>query len=113
MGPRWRREALAVKVVAFQGPFPGFPSDDGVRLVTEQLAACEFAGVEMLCCPEALIGELANESDGDSPAVVAVGVEDGELAEVLAPLTGSSVTMVVGFAERAASGELSTLRQSS
>lgn len=95
-----------VRVAAFQGPYLEFPSNDGVRLVKEQLAACEAAGVEMLCCPEAIIGELANESDGDTPAVVALGVENGELAEMLTPLSGSSVTLVVGFTEQAASGEL-------
>ncbi|MDQ6614801.1 MAG: carbon-nitrogen hydrolase family protein [Actinomycetota bacterium] len=95
-----------MRVAAYQGPYLPFPSVDGVRLVAEQLAACEAAGVEILCCPEAIIGELANESDGDSPEAVAVGVENGELMEVMAPLTGSPVTVVVGFSERSPSGEL-------
>ena len=95
-----------MRVAAFQGPYLRFPSVDGVRLVAEQLEACEAAGVEMLCCPEAIIGELANESDGDSPERVAFGVDNGELLEVLAPLTGSPVTVVVGFSERSPSGEL-------
>lgn len=70
-----------------------------------QLASCEAAGVELLCCPESVIGELANESDGDSPAVVALNVD--ELTEVVAPLLASAMTIVVGFTERMPGGEVS------
>lgn len=31
-------------------------------------------GVELVRCPEALIGELANETDGDTPSTVALSV---------------------------------------
>lgn len=71
-----------------------------VELIGEQLTVCEARGVEMLCCPEAVIGGLARESDGESPADVALGVADGELAAVLAPVLDSAVTVIVGFTER-------------
>jgi predicted amidohydrolase len=60
----------------------------------------------VLCCPEAVIGGLAHESDGELPADVALNVEDGELVDVLAPLMTTTVTLVVGFTERAPSGDL-------
>jgi 5-aminopentanamidase len=44
---------------------------------------CEAAGVAVLCCPAAVIGGLAYESDGQSPAAVALGVDDGSLTDVL------------------------------
>ena len=54
----------------------------------------------MLCCPEAVIGGLAHESDDQSPADVALEVENGQLAETLAPLMATAVTLIVGFTER-------------
>lgn len=62
--------------------------------------------MEILCCPEAVIGGLAREADGESPAEVALGVADGELARVLAPLLDSAVTVIVGFTERDPSGRV-------
>jgi predicted amidohydrolase len=95
-----------VKVAAYQAPYLPFGSLDGVGLIEEQLASCVAQGVDVLCCPEAFIGGLARESDGQSPADVALTVENGELAEVLGPLTTTSVTLVVGFTERDRSGHL-------
>ena len=62
--------------------------------------------MEILCCPEAILGGLARESDGQSPADVALGVESGELASVVAPLCGSPVAVIVGFTERDPEGRL-------
>lgn len=70
------------------------------------LDRAEADGVELVCCPEALIGELANESDGDSPSTVALSVDRGELQEAVAPLFGWPMTIVVGFTERSADGRL-------
>jgi predicted amidohydrolase len=60
----------------------------------------------LLCCPEAVLGGLAHESAGQSPSAVALGVENGELAEVLAPLLDTPMTVVVGFTERAPTGDI-------
>ena len=95
-----------MRVAAYQAPYLPFGSLDGIGLIAGQLGLCEAAGVDVLCCPEAVIGGLAHESDGQSPADVALNVEDGELVDVLAPLMTTTVTLVVGFTERAQSGDL-------
>jgi len=95
-----------MKVAAYQAPYLPFGSLEAVGLIREQLAECEADSVEILCCPEAVIGGLAHESDGQSPSDVAVGVDNGELGEVVAPLLDTSVTVIVGFTERDSSGNL-------
>jgi 5-aminopentanamidase len=95
-----------MRVAAYQAPYLRFGSLDAVGLIKEQLATCEHEGVDILCCPEAVIGGLAHESDGQSPADVALGVADGELTRVLAPLLDTTVTLIVGFTERDGSGAL-------
>jgi predicted amidohydrolase len=95
-----------VKVAAYQGPYLPFGSLDAIGLIEEQLVTCAAQGVDVLCCPEAFIGGLARESDGQSPLDVALNVENGELVEVLGPLVTTSVTLIVGFTERDSSGDL-------
>ena len=88
-----------VRVAAYQAPYRPYPASDGVDLVLAHLVRVQSDGVELLCCPEALIGELANETDGDSPAAVALSVSSGQLEAVIAPLFGWGMTIVVGFTE--------------
>ena len=95
-----------MRVAAYQAPYRPYPSVGGAELVVPHLERARAEGVELLCCPEALIGELANESDRDSPATVALSVNDGELAEAIAPLLGWDMTIVIGFTERSVSGAL-------
>ena len=61
-----------MRVAAYQAPYLPFGSWDAVDLMASQLIACESAGVELLCCPEAIIGGLAHESAGQSPRDVAL-----------------------------------------
>lgn len=77
---------------------------DAVELIREQLTLCEGTGVDLLCCPEAILGGLAHEADGQSPHDVAVSVK--ELRRLLAPLRASPVATVVGFTELAEDGQL-------
>ncbi len=95
-----------MKVAAYQAPYLPFGSMEAVGLIRAQVDECEASGVALLCCPEAVLGGLARESAGDSPDDVALGVENGQLADVVAPLLDTAVTVVVGFTERAQSGEL-------
>jgi predicted amidohydrolase len=95
-----------VKVAAYQAPYLPFGSFEAIGLIRTQLATCEAQGIEILCCPEAIIGGLAHESAGQSPADVALGVEDGELADVVGPLFDTSVIVIVGFTERDPAGDL-------
>ena len=54
-----------MRVAAYQAPYRPYPSEGGVELVLAHLERAQADGVELVCCPEALIGELANETDGD------------------------------------------------
>jgi predicted amidohydrolase len=93
-----------VKVAAYQAPYLPFGSHEAVGLVREQLDRCGEQGVELLCCPEGLIGGLAHESAGQSPADVAL--DRDELTAVIAPLLDSPVGCIVGFTERDPAGAL-------
>ncbi len=93
-----------MRVAAYQAPYLPFGSMDAVGLIRVQIDRCETEGVAVLCCPEAVIGGLAHESSGDSPAEVALSVD--ELTEVVAPLLDTTVTVIVGFTERDPAGRL-------
>jgi 5-aminopentanamidase len=95
-----------MRVAAYQAPYRPYPAPGGAELVLDFLDRARAEGVDLVCCPEALIGELANESDGDSPSTAALSVADGELDEAIAPLLGWGMTIVVGFTEKAVDGRL-------
>lgn len=73
-------------------------------LIRERVAWCETEGVEILCCPEAVLGGLADYAP--RPADFAIDVEGGQLADVLAPLVSDTVTTIVGFTEATRAGRL-------
>ncbi|MGZ8766190.1 MAG: carbon-nitrogen hydrolase family protein [Acidimicrobiia bacterium] len=95
-----------MRIAAYQAPYLPFGSLEAVDLIRDQLVVCEAQRVEILCCPEAILGGLAHESAGQSPEEVALGVDNGELTQVVAPLLDSSVTLIVGFTERDEVGNL-------
>jgi predicted amidohydrolase len=86
-----------VKVAAYQAPLDACRSPHILDLLAEQVEACESGGVEILCCPEAVLGGLADYST--RPHAVAINVENGQLGDVLRPLASSRVTTIVGFTE--------------
>ena len=86
-----------MKVAAYQAPLLPSGSMEAVGLIRERVAWCEAQGVEILCCPEAILGGLADNAE--SPADFAIDVEGGGLDAVLAPLASDSVTTIVGFTE--------------
>jgi hypothetical protein len=61
-----------VKVAAYQAPYRPFPAAGGAERAGAWLTEAQHEGVQLLCCLEALIGELANESDGDLPATASL-----------------------------------------
>ena len=77
---------------------------DAVELIRKRVAWCEAEGVEILCCPEAVLGGLADYAA--DPADIAIDVESGQLDAVLTPLTSDTVTTILGFTETAGTGEL-------
>jgi len=86
-----------MKVAAYQATLEAIRSLDILDLIRQQIAWCEANEVEMLCCPEAVLGGLADYSN--EPMKFAVSVENGQLNQFLAPLASKSVTTIVGFTE--------------
>lgn len=89
-----------MKVAAFQAPLPAAGSMEALEWIRECVLRCEQQEVTILCCPEAILGGLAD--DHHDPASFAI--ESTRLAEVLAPLTSDRVTTIVGFTEAADGG---------
>jgi predicted amidohydrolase len=93
-----------VRVAAYQTPLAATRSRDVLRLLAAQVARCEAAGVEVLCCPEAVVGGLADYVEPAHRLVLPA--DAAALAEALAPLASATVTAVVGYTERDAAGRL-------
>jgi predicted amidohydrolase len=94
-----------LKVAAYQAPLlPHGSTDVALRLIRERVEWCESEGVEILCCPEGVLGGLADYAP--QPTVAAIRVEGGQLDDVLAPLASDRVTTIVGFTEIDPSGRL-------
>jgi len=91
-----------MRVAGYQAPLLPSGSVEAIGLIAEQVKVCEAAGVEILCCPEAVIGGLADDSD--DPDHFAIDVESGQLRTLLSPLASDSVTTIVGFTEAGADG---------
>ena len=75
-----------------------------ITAIKESLDRCEQDGVEFLCCPEACLGGLADQTD--YPEDIAISTTSGELEAALAPLGSSKVVVILGFSERAQTGTL-------
>lgn len=73
-------------------------------LVRARVQACESEKVGILCCPEALLGGLADQSE--DPLRFAISVRTGQLAGVLAPIASDVTTTIVGFTELGEDGQL-------
>jgi predicted amidohydrolase len=77
---------------------------EALDLIRERVRWCEREGVEILCCPEAILGGLAD--DAVDPAAIAISTSTGQLRTVLTPLASKSVTTIIGFTERDEAGRL-------
>lgn len=93
-----------MKVAAYQARLLPNGSVEAVDLIRRRVKACEADGVEILLCPEAVLGGLAD--DARRPSDLALNVESGELRAMLAPLASESVTTIVGFTEASGEGAL-------
>lgn len=93
-----------MKIAAYQAPLLPAGSLQGLDTIKEELRWCEASGVDLLCCPEAILGGLA---DNDAaPRDFALRFDNGQLADTLAPLASRSVTTVIGFTEATEEGDL-------
>ena len=86
-----------MKVAAYQAPLLPAGSMAALGLIRKRLDWCESEGVEILCCPEAVLGGLADYAP--RPADFAIAVADGQLDALLAPLSSDIVTVILGFTE--------------
>ncbi len=93
-----------MKVAAYQAPVLRGGSMEALELIRSRVEWCESWGVDILCCPEAILGGLAD--DIADPAGIAISAENGRLGALLAPLESRSVTTIVGFTEINAAGKL-------
>src|SRR2546429_6925456 len=85
------------KVAAYQTPLLPSGSAEVIDLIAFQVRACESTGVEFLCCPEGVLGGLADYAS--RPTEIAIDVERGQLPALLAPLASDKVAIILGFTE--------------
>lgn len=93
-----------MKVAAYQAPLHATRSVGVLGLIREQVEWCEAHGVELLCCPEGVLGGLADYAS--SPTDIAINVAAGQLHALLAPLASDRVTTILGFTEIDQGGRL-------
>jgi predicted amidohydrolase len=93
-----------MKVAAYQAPLLPPGSMAALDLIRKHVAWCEAEGVEILCCPEAVLGGLADYAP--RPIGFAIAAADGQLDHVLAPLASRIVTVILGFTELGDAGRL-------
>jgi 5-aminopentanamidase len=91
-----------MKVAAYQAPLAATRSFGVIDLIREQVARCETLGVDVLCCPEGVLGGLADYCE--TPTDIAI--DRDALAETLSPLASDSVATILGFTEIDSSGRL-------
>lgn len=59
-----------MRVAAYQAPLLTAGSMDALSLIRKRVEWCEAAGVTLLCCPEAILGGLADY--GENPVQFAI-----------------------------------------
>jgi 5-aminopentanamidase len=93
-----------MKVAAYQAPLLPAGSMDALEFIRDRIKWCETEGVDILCCPEAVLGGLADHVQ--RPDGLAIDVESGQLETLLTPIASKSVTAIVGFTETIGAGRL-------
>jgi predicted amidohydrolase len=93
-----------MKVAAYQAPLLPAGSMQTLDIIRDRVKWCETEGVDILCCPEAVLGGLAD--DVGCPAHISIDVKGGALEALLAPLASHAVAVIVGFTEAGSAGAL-------
>src|SRR5437773_12069277 len=86
-----------MKVAAYQAPLLPPGSAEAIDLIAVQVRACEAIGVQFLCCPEGVLGGLADYAS--RPFEIAIDAREGQLQQALEPIASETVTTIVGFTE--------------
>lgn len=84
-----------MRIAVWQAPLLPAGSMAALAMISERVRQCEADRVDILLCPEGVLGGLAD--DVERPAEIALSL--GDLTRVLAPLTSATLTTVIGFTE--------------
>src|SRR4051794_22055424 len=93
-----------MKVAAYQAPLLPPGCMDALELIRIQVRRCEAAGISFLCCPEAILGGLADYHP--DPSRIAIAAHTDMLKRTLLPLASDTVTSIVGFTELGEDGRI-------
>jgi len=93
-----------MKIAAYQAPLLAAGSMDALALIRARVQWCEAHSITVLCCPEAILGGLADYAEDPMP--FAIPADGAKLETLLAPLASDTVTTIVGFTELAPEGHL-------
>ena len=93
-----------MRAAAYQAPLLAAGAMNALALIRTRIEWCEAEGVTILCCPEAVLGGLADQDGHPNRFALAVGA--GQLDAALAPLASDTVTSIVGFTELTGEGRL-------
>ena len=93
-----------MKVAVYQAPLLPSGSMESLDLIRERVEWCESERVDILCCPEAISGGLADYAT--SPSRFSIHVDSGQLNTLLRPIASDTVTTIVGFTEATRGGRL-------
>jgi 5-aminopentanamidase len=77
---------------------------DALDLARTQVKLCESECVTILCCPEAVLGGLADNHP--NPSQVAITANSTTLGTTLSPLASETVTTIIGFTELGDGGRI-------
>jgi hypothetical protein len=91
-----------LQIAAYQAPLSQPGSVDVLERIRRRVQQCEAAGIRILCCPEAILGGLADYAD--EPARLAIPTAN--IGSVLASLASDTVTTIVGLSEMGSDGML-------
>jgi predicted amidohydrolase len=92
-----------VRVAAYQAPLLT-AGMDALDLVRTQVKRCESEGITILCCPEAILGGLADNHP--NPSQFAITANGTTLKTALSPLASETVTTIIGFTELGNGGRI-------
>jgi predicted amidohydrolase len=95
---------MAIKVAAYQAPLLPSGSMEAIALIRKRVESCEAQGVSVLCCPEGILGGLADYAA--RPTEFAIDAQGDQLSTALAPLASDTVTTILGFTEITGTGRL-------
>lgn len=77
---------------------------DALDLVRTQVKRCESECITILCCPEAILGGLADNHP--NPSQFAITANSTALKTALSPLASATVTTIIGFTELGDGGRI-------